>query len=70
MQLIVWPSCFNPRPCGRGDLTGPIWDMIFGMFQSAPLREGRSAAVAAIEHSIAFQSAPLREGRLCKPVSR
>ncbi len=81
---------FNPRPCGRGDrhtarschaplvsIRAPAGgamrrlrvSLLRSMFQSAPLREGRSKARTGHGTYRWFQSAPLREGRCRDPHS-
>ena len=56
-------SCFNPRPCARGDLRYGIDGCSLVMFQSTPLREGRLRQYRRLYRQGLFQSTPLREGR-------
>ena len=55
-------SCFNPRPCARGDLLIQFGRGVFSVSIHAPARGATHAILISIVH-YKFQSTPLREGR-------
>jgi len=69
-SLSSRPSCFNPRPCVRGDDVDWTIKGNYHLFQSTPPREGRPAIKKTSALAPAFQSTPLREGRRYFPWSQ
>ncbi len=56
-------TCFNPRPCARGDERDAGVHQLHFRFQSTPLCEGRRKKHAMRMRDVGFQSTPLCEGR-------
>ena len=57
---------FYSRPCGRGDLGGPLEAGIKNTFLLTPLREGRRGERVPRSVPFGFLLTPLREGRLTR----
>ena len=56
-------SCFNPRPCGRGDMLPGIGIGFVLQFQSTPLREGRPGGLTPDAGTLAgFNPRPCGRG--------
>ena len=61
--LRLSTSCFNSRPCERGDMGWNSICCMGGSFNSRPCERGDAASTKAMIRQIQFQFTPLREGR-------
>ena len=55
-------SCFNSRPCERGDIHDITSLEMINEFQFTPLREGRLSIIMGVSPNICFNSRPCERG--------